>query len=142
MSDIDKERADELSKIHKIINEDVIWRTEHNGYKLRVRVLAPDVREVLELTGVVGKTNRSFTLLFKRLPIRRYCNQGRHTGPNGITVMGHHKHTWDQIYEDGFAYVPNDIDPNNDPNSQFFQFLTEQNIVLNAIYQHILVGKI
>jgi hypothetical protein len=141
MSELGKDKADELSKIHKIIQEDVIWRADYSGYKLRIRVLAPDLHEVLELTGIVGKTNRSFTLLFNRLPIRRYCNQGRHTGPDGVTVIGHHKHTWDQIHEDGFAYVPNDIDPKADPNSQFFQFLTEQNIDLKATYQHILVGQ-
>lgn len=139
MSDIHRDKADYLSKVAKFINEDIIWKVDRNGYRLKVRVLSLEIKEVLQLVGFIGRTNHSFTLLFQNLPIRRYCNQGRHTSPDGNSVTGPHKHTWDEIHQDGFVYVPNDIDPQADPNDQLLQFLTEQNITLKGNYQKVIV---
>jgi hypothetical protein len=134
MPELHEDRANELSKLPKIINEQVIW------HKLKVRVIAPDIKETLQVIGIIGKTNHSFTLLFQNLPIRRYCNQGRHTSPDGQTVVGPHKHTWDQIHEDSYVYIPDDINPEANPYEQFLQFLSEQNIALNGDYQPPLIG--
>lgn len=138
MSNLDHDKADILSTTPKVITENVIWNLESHGYKLRVRVIAPEVKEVLELRGVIGKTKRSFTLLFENQPIRRYCNRGQHRTHEGLVINGPHKHTWDQIYGDAPAYIPNDIDPQADPNDQLLQFLSEQNITLEASYQRIM----
>lgn len=138
VSKLDEARANLLSTTPKIIYEKVEWKKVENGYKLIVSVFASDIDEPMELRGVVGKTNHSFTLLVKNIPLRRYCNQGYHTArPSGIKIKGHHKHTWHEIYKDDGAYVPNDIDVHADIDTQLMQFLAEQNITLNSGYQKI-----
>jgi hypothetical protein len=138
---LDQEKADKLSATPKVINEDLQWRPERSGrYRLRAHVLAPLVKEVLELWGVIGKTNFSFTLLFEQLPIRRYDNSARHTTPDGEVITVPHKHTWDNVREDAPVYIPEEIDPNADLNEQLLQFLEEENIRLAGAYQRLMLG--
>lgn len=139
MSKIDKAKADLLSTTEKVINEDICWELTDQGHELNVKVIAPDLNEVLELRGKIGKANRSFTLLYRKEPIRRYCAQGRHTAPDGTRIDGHHKHTWDEVSRDGYIYVPDDIDENADVNDQLFQFMQEQNILCVGDYQRIFI---
>lgn len=136
MSKLDKVYADLLSSTPKIITDVLKWHQYDDRYKLQLtKVLAPEIEEVLELTAYVGRTNRSYTLLYQSLPIRRYDAQGRHVTPDKQVVLGPHKHIWDLVHKDNYAYVPTDIDPNADPNIQLFQFLREQNISVLSNYQ-------
>lgn len=131
-----KEYADKLSTTPKAISTELEWRSERHRHKLRVSVLAPELNEVLELRAVIGVTCRSYSLLYKKMCIRRYDWRGRHTTRDGKRFDGPHKHTWHPIYADDDAYVPDDIDPNADPNEQLLQFLREQNISLAEPYQY------
>jgi hypothetical protein len=88
---LDQNEADRISIMPKIIKGNVVWQLANNGYKLSVNVIAPDISEILKLVGVKGRTNHSFSLLYKNDPIRRYCDQGIHTDPNKVTFRGPHK---------------------------------------------------
>ena len=89
----------------------------------------------LRLVGFIGKTNRSFALLYQNLPIRKYTVHDHHTNPKtGEVVYGPHKHTWDDDWEDGLVYVPADI-RSGDVNEELIGFLNECNIRLEGAYQ-------
>jgi hypothetical protein len=138
MPELDEKYADELSATPKVITEEIKWRIRGSSWRFKARVLAPQLNEVLELRGVVGKTNHSFTLLYNRIPIRRYGIHSKHTTPEGETIHGPHKHTWNPRDSDRPAYVPDDIDFDADLNEQFLQFLAEQNITLVEDYQYVM----
>jgi hypothetical protein len=136
---LDRTKADLLSQTPKVIVEDVFWQGTKRGYDLSVEVIATDIGEILKLCAKIGKDNRSFTLLYRNLPIRRYCAQGGHTPPRGKRIHGHHKHTWDEVMRDRFIYVPDDIDEGVDVNIQLFQFMREQNIECLGDYQRLMI---
>lgn len=136
MTEPTKNFADQLSSVSKVISTQLQWRADGLRHKLKANVLAPGLNEVLELRAVIGIRSRSFTLLYKTISIRRYEPRGRHTTPDGLRINGPHKHTWDPIFADDNAYIPDDIDPNADPNEQLLQFLAEQNIRLAEPYQY------
>ncbi len=141
--ELDKALADHLSAASKTIMEEVRWRPDGRGaLSLEAQVLVAEIEDVLRLSCRIGKTNIGFTLLYQNMPIRRYNNRGRHTGPDGVRVDGPHKHTWDAQYEDRMVYIPNDIDANADLNDQFLQFLEEENIELKGAYQRFMTGTI
>jgi hypothetical protein len=141
MSLPDKAKADVLSNTPKIIKEEAVqWKAAgEDRYRLETRVFAPEMQCVLRLCGLKGRTNYGFTLLYRNYPIRKLTYHHRHRKPNGQSVYGLHKHTWDEEFRDGDCYVPNDIDPNSDINCMLKAFLREENIELLGSYQLLLI---
>lgn len=93
-----------------------------------------DSDAVLSLRGYVGPKNRSLVLLYRNTPIRKYTVHDRHKNPaTGEIVLGPHKHTWDDNWEDRLVYVPDDITV-GDPNQELLDFLNECNIQLGGSY--------
>lgn len=111
--------------------------------RLQVRVLAPSLNEVLSLSGNIGKTNHGFTLLFGGEVIRRYDHTYTpHMNPDGSKIQQPHKHRYDQNAGNQWAYVPNDIDSNENINVQLMQFLDEANIRLEGQYKLLLIERL
>lgn len=118
----------------KVIAMNIAWRTDGQGYRLGATVLAEGSGEILSLRGYVGKKNRSFVLLYKNTPIRKFTVHPRHRDPvTLVTVTGPHKHIWDDVWEDRRVYIPDDIRI-GDPNLELMDFLSECNISLRGSY--------
>lgn len=140
MTELTKDFVDLLCNTPKIIQENIEWREQNGSQRFKARVLAPEIGDQLELRGVIGKSKRSFSLLYERVPIRRYCySWTAHTNSNGDRITEPHKHTWSTDHDDRNAYVPTDIDPTEGVNEQLFSFMKEVNIFLEAFYQNLLV---
>lgn len=140
MTELTNEFVDLLCSTPKVIQENIEWRSQNNGQRLTARVLAPAISAQLELRGFIGKTKHSFSLLYEKVPIRRYCySWTAHTNSNGDRITEPHKHIWSTEHDDQDAYVPTDIDPTKDVNEQLFSFMREVNIFLEAFYQHLLI---
>lgn len=131
------DRANELATAPKTIWYTVTWQLvparRYPRWKLSVPVLQRASPDILVLEGNVGRSNFSFSLLYRNQAIRRYCGQGNHAVPGNGTIMGQHKHYWTEEHEDAMAYSPTDIDPTN-PNRAFYDFLKECNIELTGAY--------
>ena len=88
--------ADKVLVEDKVIAMNLVWRHEIRGYKLEATVLSKDSGELMRLCGYVGKKNRSFVLLYRNDPIRKFTVHDRHKGPVSRTVHTEpHKHIWD-----------------------------------------------
>lgn len=117
----------------KVIGVNVRWRQDGRTHKLEATVLS-ESGETLKLYGFIGKKNRSFALLYRNTPIRKYTVHDRHTDPvTGQRVIGPHKHTWDDVWRDQRVYLPEDIRV-GDVNDEFKDFLAECNIQLRGAY--------
>lgn len=147
--------ADRIIAERKVIESDLTWQVETqenparrgrrqrgrrrgapwNKFTLEARVLSSDSSANIRLIGNVGKTNRSFTLLYDNIPIRRYTvHRSPHTDPvTNRTFTEPHKHFWDEEWHDRRAYVPDDIRIGN-PNEELMDFLSECNISLSEPY--------
>ncbi|RLT45030.1 MAG: hypothetical protein DWI57_01800 [Chloroflexi bacterium] len=130
--------ADELVKTPKIVTAMIHWQTKEGMQKLEVTIYAPEKQEILSLRGNIGKNSHGFALLYKNYPIRRYSKHFRHRQPDGTFVDEPHKHTWDAEQRDRHAYIPEDIDPDDDINEKFLAFCRECNIELEGGYESIL----
>ena len=141
---------------NKIITERLTWRAEPQAlsskrrgrrqrgrrqesdwtkFTLEAGVSSLDSGENLRLLGNVGKTNRSFALLYQNIPIRKYTVHAIHKDPvTRIVYTEPHKHWWDELHEDKRVYIPNDIRI-GDPNEELADFLEECNISLREPYQ-------
>ena len=125
---------------NKVIAMNMAWIGERRGqeyyaYKLRATVMSEESGEILILHGYVGRKNRSFVLLYKNSPIRKYTVHDRHTDPvTRIVYTEPHKHWWDDVWEDNRVYIPDDIRI-GDPNEELMDFLVECNISLRGSYQ-------
>ena len=100
--------------------------------------MAEESGQTLSLRGFVGKKNRSFVLLYKNNPIRKYTVHAWHRHP--ITkerITDPHKHTWDDEWQDRLIYIPDDIRIGN-PNDELIDFLKECNISLRSSYSPML----
>ena len=118
----------------KVIAMNLAWKPEIRGYRLDATVLAETSGEVLSLQGYVGRSNRSFVLLYRNNPIRKYTVHPRHTDPvTGEVFTRPHKHRWDDVWRDRRAYIPDDIRI-GDPNTELLDFLAECNISLRSSY--------
>ena len=127
--------ADGLVASAKVIAANLVWRFQRGGYRIEATVLVEDSGEVLRLVGYVGRKNRSFALLYRSTPIRKFTVHDRHIDPKtGERVTGPHKHWWDDEYEDNRVYIPDDIRI-GDPNDELVDFLKECNIDLRASYR-------
>lgn len=128
-------QADNVIAENKVIYEELIWRVERNAYRLRADVMCENPDLVLTLHGIIGKTNRSFALLYGEDPIRKYTVHPRHIDP--VTRIVHtapHKHYWDDTWKDDRVYIPDDIRI-GDPNEELVDFLRECNIFLINPYR-------
>ena len=120
----------------KVITANLVWFTDGSAFRLEAMVLVVATNQVLRLTGVHGSRNYSFCLLFNNYPIRRWCTRNAHKNPDGEMLSGPHKHRFDEIDGDHWAYKPTDITP-TDTNEDLFQFLKECNIEITGTYQAI-----
>ena len=131
---VTKALADQLLQQEKVIAANLVWRQSGQSYRLEARALATSSGELLRLVGFVGIKNRSYALLHRNTPIRKYTVHDRHTNPNtGQVLREPHKHYWDDEWEDHLAYVPHDIRQGN-PNEEILDFLKECNITLRGSY--------
>ena len=137
---VTKAEADRIVEEPKICMAVLQWKqveSEERHYRLEARVLIPSIEKTCHLRGVIGKTNYSFSLLFDNFPIRKYTVHQKHKMPDGKIVWGPHKHTWDELNEDRWVYVPNDI-TQGDINQAFLDFLKESNIQIRGKYQGVM----
>ena len=50
----------------KVIGMNLAWKRSGQGFRLESKVLCLDSDEILSLRGFIGKTNRSFALLYPK----------------------------------------------------------------------------
>jgi hypothetical protein len=130
-----KVEADQLVEARKVISSPTTWTLDvKNTWRLEAKALAPTLKAVFRFVGYVGKRNHSFSLLYNNYPIRRYTKHHRHQFKDKIFTEAH-KHIWDEYNEGRDAYIPKDINPNDDINEQFLAFCNECNIDLVGGYQ-------
>ena len=70
---------------------------------------APSAR----LGRIIATSDRYRTkcaFIYNDVCIRRWESAGPHRNPDGEVIPGAHKHGWDEVHEDRWAYVPDDID--------------------------------
>lgn len=133
MTEPSRTQADNLANTPKFITEQVKWkRGDANRWYLQVTVYAPELEEILDLRGQVGKRNYSFCLLWRNYDIRRYTKHHRHLTPHNEVLCDPHKHYWDPEYKSSDAYIPEDIDPDSCIADQFKDFCRECNIELEG----------
>ncbi len=70
--------------------------------------------------------------IYNGVCIRRWESTGRHRNPDGELILGEHKHGWDEVHEDRWAYVPDDIDPTS-RTSVLDSFMVECGITIDGI---------
>lgn len=134
---LSREDAEDILQAEKIVTIPVRWEpVKQYRWKLEVKVFLPERNEKLVLRGQVGRTNYSFSLFYNNYPIRKYTKHGPHKVGNQI-IREPHKHVWNGHTENDEAYIPDDIDPNEDINTQFEAFCRECNITLRAQYQRV-----
>lgn len=126
---ITKAEADALIAEPKVISANISWRAEQRWQRLEDVAVLAESGEVLRLTGKVGPYNRSYVLLYKNQPIRKWTVHQRTQAPDGTVIEGPHKHAWDDELADEYAYVPEDIRI-GDPFEELEDFLKECNIKL------------
>ena len=130
--------ANELLEENKVIGANVSWRAEGVVSRLEATVLSIESERTLSLRGFYGKKNRSFVLLYRNTPIRKYTVHASHKDPVTRQVVRQpHKHWWDDEWEDSRVYIPNDIRIGN-LNEEFIDFLQECNIELRGSYAQLL----
>ena len=124
---------------HKVIGANLSWIADGVIQRLEAKVLCVESEEILTLKGTRGKTNRSFVLLYKNTPIRKYTVHAYHRDPVTREVIRQpHKHTWDEEYQDRRVYIPDDIRVGN-INEELLDFLQECNIKLRGTYSSVMV---
>ncbi len=132
--------ANELLEENKVIGANVSWRMDGHVSRLEATVLCIASERTLSLRGFYGKKNRSFVLLYRNTPIRKYTVHASHKDPVTRQVVRQpHKHWWDDEWEDRRVYIPNDIRIGN-LNEEFLDFLQECNIELRGSYAQLLLS--
>jgi len=132
-----------ILKADKVITSTLRWSSRSSAkgrLYLEARVLAPDTSELLDFKGVRGKTNYSYALLWRGVPIRKATLHFQHTNPDGQHIGEPHKHRWDENDEDGWAYVPDDMHWDN-PDQALLDFLAECKIRYTGTYQFQLMPR-
>ena len=124
----------------KVIGANVAWRMDGSVSRLEATVLCINSERTLNLRGFYGKKNRSFVLLYRNTPIRKYTVHASYKDPVTRQVVRQpHKHWWDDEWEDRGVYIPNDIRIGN-LNEEFLDFLQECNIELRGSYAQLLLS--
>ena len=127
--------ADSILAENKVIGMNLAWRFHRRAYRLEANVLCEDSGEILSLRGYIGRKNRSFALLYRNSPIRKYTVHDRHRDPvSRVVYTDPHKHFWDDKWEDKRVYIPDDIRI-GEPNEELMDFLHECNIRLRGSYK-------
>ena len=91
----------------KVIAANLLWQFVQMAYRLEATVLAEESSELLKLRGYVGRSNRSFVLLYRNTPIRKYTVHPVHIDhETGERTTEPHKHTWDEVNQDRKVYLP------------------------------------
>lgn len=130
MASITQAEADALVAEPKVISANIRWRQWGRGHRMDdVIVLGLRSGQVLKLAGWIGPKNRSYALLCRNQPIRKWTVHEQTKRPDGTALLGPHKHSWDDELEDEYAYVPEDIRIGN-PFDELQDFLAECNIQL------------
>lgn len=128
--------AQRILEAPKVIGANLSWKQDGGTSRLEAKVLCPDTGETLTLKAFMGKTNRSFALLYQNTPIRKYTVHAFHRDPvTRERVTDPHKHTWDDEWEDQRVYLPDDIRIGN-PDEELVDFLAECNITLRGSYPY------
>ena len=131
---VTKAQADGILAEPKVIAANLVWRFDRRGYRIEAAVLAEESAALLKLVGYVGRRNRSFALLYRNTPIRKYTVHPLHIDyETGERTTEPHKHTWDETHRDRKVYLPDDIRIGN-PNAELQDFLQECNIILRGSY--------
>lgn len=131
MAGVSKADAEEVLREEKIITENLRWQRFSSSYRLEAGVLAPGSGKLLRLKGYIGRTNYSFTLLYNNCPIRKFTVHHHHKNPSGEVIYGPHKHTWDDVDEDNWVYVPDNVRSDN-PNVALVDSLEECKVTLQG----------
>ncbi len=126
---ITKAEADALIAEPKVISANINWRVEQRWQRMDDVTVLAESGEVLRLTGKIGPYNRSYVVLYKNHPIRKWTFHRRTRAPDGSLIEGPHKHTWDDELADEYAYVPDNIRI-GDPYEELEDFLKECNITV------------
>lgn len=128
--------ANELVEMEKIILGAAEWKQEGKCWRIKARVLAVGQDYIFDIAGYVGGNNYGFTLLYQNYPIRKFNKHSPHR-IGGMLYRVPHKHVWNGETENAKAYIPDDINPDDDRNLQFLAFCKECNITILGAYQHI-----
>lgn len=129
---VTRAEAERILAEPKVIGANLSWRKDGQVQRLEAKVLCEESGEMLVLKGYQGKRNRSFALLYRNEPIRKYTVHPYHVDPvTRERVTGPHKHFWDDEWRDRRVYIPTDIRI-GDPDEELADFLVECNIVLRA----------
>lgn len=129
---VTRAEAERIIAEPKVIGANLSWKKEGQGHRLEAKVLCEESGEMLVLKGYQGKRNRSFALLYRNEPIRKYTVHPYHIDPvTRERFTGPHKHYWDDEWEDRRVYIPTDIRM-GDPEEELVDFLAECNIELRA----------
>lgn len=134
MSKPSQQKSDELVNLPKIISATVKWKKHTQGWRLKAKAVAINGEESFELLAYAGKTNYSFALLYKKYPLRKFTKHSPHK-IGGLLFDKPHKHVWNGTTENKIAYIPDDIDPDDDINQQFLSFCEECHIEIVGGYQ-------
>ena len=137
-----KAEADAIVIESKVITNNITWRSvpcsSRPRFQFETSVLVPTRNMLLKLYGRCGGSNYSFSLVCGGQPIRKLTKHARHRNPDQQFITGLHKHIWDEVNEDGYAYVPDDIHA-EDVHQAFHDFLKECSIELRGAYKAFLV---
>jgi len=138
---ITKADAEAIVAEPKVITQNLAWRqmrSRARRYRLDAAVLIPGRDELARLSASVNRDNFGFALLYANQPIRKAHIHFQHRNPDGEHITGPHKHTWDETFEDEWAYVPTEIDW-TDANRALLTFLKECNIEFKGTYKPFMV---
>lgn len=137
MTDVDEDRADQLSNMPKVIDEDWRWQYKErkNKYEAEVNVKCLNENTTLKLVGWLNKRESySYSLLYKgSIPIRRWGGHSCHKNPDGTHLDSPHKHKWRQDVGTSYAYPTDDV-ATSDVDQAFFDFLNEESIEFKGTY--------
>lgn len=132
---ITTEEADLLYQVPKYITEDLKWERTGHTLKMKVNVFTESADRLI-LYATSGRTY-SFSLVYRGSSVIRRFDMKSHKNPNGVVLIGPHKHFSHEKNMQSEAYLVDDIAPNN-VNEAIMQFLQECNIVLQAAYDTII----
>ena len=123
----------------KHITEDIRWtlragRTPKYECEFLVRFTLRGEAQLRVVGRIVAASDQYRTkcaFIYNRICIRRWESTGPHRNPNGELIAGEHKHGWDEMHEDRWAYVPDDIDTTS-RDSILDSFMVECGITIDS----------
>lgn len=144
-------QVEQLMERRKRITQALQWkpREDRTGYQMEAAVGFHDSEsDAWELgrflaLAVPGKRVRC-ALMYASIPIRRLCDNKRHTNPapDRSRFDSFHKHKWDETDNQRWAYIPQDLVTSSyleHPDDAVRDFLEECGIELLAGHQRMLL---